>query len=142
MVVVPTGSARTAPEAPCALVPEPIDSLTVTFETDKKVYRLGRVMKVKVTVTRTAAQPASTPVEGADVTVTLRSGGDSVIQPQGGITNQDGISNVKIKIKTYHELGPADISVFVTKTQYDDGVCIHLKEQGYVYTERAVTLTQ
>ena len=152
MILAPAGFARPAAEnARCALVPEPVNTLTVKFETDKKTYRLGALMKVKVTVTRPGPKDpvtgevdlppqASMPVEGAVVSVTLRSGGDTVIQTQGGITNGDGVSNVRLKIKKYHEIGVADISVFATKVQYDDGVCIHLWEQGYIYKERAVTL--
>ena len=152
MIPAPVGSAQPAAESfRCALVPEPVNTLTVKFETDKKTYRLGALMKVKVTVTRPGPKDPVTgeidlpsamamPVEGAVVAVTLRSGGDTVIQTQGGITNQDGISNVPLKIKKHHETGVADISVFATKVQYDDGVCIHLWEQGYIYKERAVTL--
>lgn len=152
MILAPVGSARPAADnSRCALVPEPVNTLTVRFETDKKSYRLGGLMKVKVTITRPGPKDpvlqevdipsqASMPVEGAEVAVTLRSGGDTVIQTQGGMTNSDGVSNLRLKIKKYHETGVADISVFATKVQYDDGVCIHLWEQGYIYKERAVTL--
>ena len=140
--------------APCGLIPEPFDTYNVEFKPERKSYRLGKVMKVKVAVTRPGPKDPlgqgvelppsgqSMPVEDVTIAVTLYSGEGSVVQTQGWITDENGVANVPMKLVTYHELGFADMQAYASKVHHDDEACVHIAEEGITYKERVVKLTR
>lgn len=138
--VAPSLAAPTAAALPCGLNPEPVRTLKVQAKASKKAYRRGTPAEIKVKVTRFYEDPSDKgyplplpeagPAEGVTLSVGIYSADGTIYQTQGAITDDQGKSTMRMKLKPYHEPGPADIQVGARKDHYSEQ-CITIIEYGY-----------
>jgi len=103
------------------------ETLTVNLRTVDKVYVRGSVAKIITTVRRTAGK-TSTPAEGVNVIVRLDSHG--TVLGGEGVTDEDGLAVVKIRLKKQIPTGSVDASVRATKDVGLDHPCFRPAEGG------------
>lgn len=133
----------------CANNTIPIYSLDVKAKPVSKTYRIGQNALIDVAVMRPADHnpvdpslpwvppPRKDPAPDIIVGVSLTIGKFSFFTG-GGITGENGKARVKIKLRSYSETGPANLSVFAFRTVAEDPArCFILQEQGF-YQERNV----
>lgn len=115
-------------------------TLHLEYEADKKVYKVGEVATIKVTVTRPAKEdplgqgipmdrPYVEPAVGVNVGVGLSIG--RVFLPGAGLTDENGEALVKIKIENYAPAGKwADASAYAWKI-VQATTCGTVQEDGF-----------
>lgn len=105
----------------------------------RKIYKVGDVAKINVTVTRPAHEdpaglgvpidpPQSFPAEDVNVGIGLRIG--DVFLFGHSVTNADGLAVVKVPIKSYTPAGKAMADAYAWKTAADTP-CLRVEENGY-----------
>ncbi|HWC12991.1 MAG TPA: hypothetical protein VG929_00165 [Actinomycetota bacterium] len=115
-------------------------TLHLEYKADKKIYEIGDIAQIKVTVTRPADEdplgqgiPMDRPfVEpAADVNVGVGLSIGRVFLPGAGLTNEKGVAIVKIKIENYAPAGKwADASAYAWRV-VQSTPCATVQEDGY-----------
>lgn len=126
-------------------------TLHLEYNADKKIYKIGEIAKVKVTVTRPAKEdplgngiPMDRPfVEpAADINVGVGLSIGRVFLPGAGVTNDKGVATVKIKIENYAPAGKwADTSAYAWRI-VQSTTCGTVQEDGYRVQPRLFRTTR
>lgn len=122
----------------------------VEMDKTKATYRIGEVVKMRLTVTRPAKEdpagqgtpmdrPYVEPVEGADIAIGTEVG--DVYLSGAGKTGSDGTAEVKIKIENYAPPGEwATTGVFARKVVVSSP-CATIEEYGHTQVRRQFRTT-
>jgi hypothetical protein len=125
-----------------------VQTFYVTAKPVAKSYKVGQVAQVKAVVTRPAHEdpagngipidpPTSAPAAGVNVGVGIRVG--AVFLPGYGVTDDNGMVTVPIKLMPYTPAGTADLEAFAWKNDAESP-CLTLQEDGYTQLARAFTV--
>lgn len=106
----------------------PLETYEVAVEAGRRDYRRGEVARLTVTVNRhVKGTPVSVPAEDVSVLSVGMTGGWTMVG--AGVTDADGQTHVKLRIRKDEPHGWVDVSTVAYRT-VARGPCLTVAEQG------------